>query len=70
MSYLGPLRYLLWIDFFSSSEGFHLSQRKYIQDLLDRDSFTDQQTVETLLWNSRFTFVPWMANLLRILLIR
>jgi hypothetical protein len=31
------------------SEGFFLSQEKYVQDLLDRASLTDHQTAETLM---------------------
>jgi hypothetical protein len=46
MSDLGPLRYFLVIEI-SMSEGFFLSQEKYIQDLLDRASLTDHQTGET-----------------------
>jgi hypothetical protein len=46
MSDLGPLRYFLVIEI-SMSEGFFLSQEKYIQDLLDRASLTDHQTAET-----------------------
>jgi hypothetical protein len=45
MSDLGPLRYFLMIEI----EGFFLSQEKYIQDLLDRASLTDDQTAETLM---------------------
>jgi hypothetical protein len=47
MSDLGPLRYFLGIEISSTSEGFFLSQKKYIQDLLDRASLTDHRTVET-----------------------
>jgi hypothetical protein len=46
MSDIGPLRYFLRIEI-STPEGFFLSQEKYIQDLLDRASLTDHQTVET-----------------------
>jgi hypothetical protein len=38
---LGPFCYFLRIEFFSSSEGFYLSQAKYILDLLDRASLID-----------------------------
>jgi hypothetical protein len=71
MTDFGPLRYFLGIEFSPSSEGFYLSQ-KYIQNLLDCASLIDQRTVENLRlpWNSMFTFVPWMVNLLRILLVR
>jgi hypothetical protein len=47
MSDLGPLRYFLGIEISSISERFFLSQEKYIQNLLDRASLTDHQTVET-----------------------
>jgi hypothetical protein len=36
MSDLGPLRYFLRIEISSTTEGFFLSQEKYIYDLLDR----------------------------------
>jgi hypothetical protein len=41
MSNLGPLRYFLGIEISSTTEGFFLSQEKYIQDLLDCTSLTD-----------------------------
>jgi hypothetical protein len=44
---LGPLRYFLEIEISSTSEGFFLSQEKYIQDLLNRASLTDHRAVET-----------------------
>jgi hypothetical protein len=47
MSDLGPLRYFLEIEISSTTEGFFLSQEKYIHDLLDRASLTDHRTVET-----------------------
>jgi hypothetical protein len=47
MSDLGPLRYFLGIEIFSTPEGFFLSQEKYIQDLLDRASLNDYRTAET-----------------------
>jgi hypothetical protein len=47
MSDLGPLRYFLGIEISSTPKGFFLSQEKYIQDLLDRASFTDHWTAET-----------------------
>jgi hypothetical protein len=47
MSDLGPLRYFLEIEISSTLEGFFLSQEKYIQDLLDRASLTDNRTTET-----------------------
>jgi hypothetical protein len=49
MSNHGPLRYFLRIEISSTPEGFFLSQEKYIQDLLDRASFTDHQTTKTLM---------------------
>jgi hypothetical protein len=49
MSDLGPLWYFLGIEISSMSEGFFLSQEKYIQDLLDRTSLTDHRTAETLM---------------------
>ncbi|WVZ52523.1 LOW QUALITY PROTEIN: hypothetical protein U9M48_003571 [Paspalum notatum var. saurae] len=47
MSDLGPLRYFLGIEIFSTHEGFYLSQEKYIQGLLDRASITDHRIEET-----------------------
>jgi hypothetical protein len=47
MSDLGPLRYFLRFEISSTSEGFFLSQEKYIHDLLDRVSLTDHRTAET-----------------------
>jgi hypothetical protein len=47
MSDLGPLRYFLRIEISSTSEGFFLSQEKYIQDILDRASLTDHRPTET-----------------------
>nr|CCI55335.1 PH01B019A14.4 [Phyllostachys edulis] len=47
MSDLGPLRYFLGVEVISMLEGFYLSQEKYIQDLLDRASLTDQHIAET-----------------------
>lgn len=49
MSDLGPLRYFLGIEVTSTPDGFFMSQEKYIQDLLDHASLTDQRTVETLM---------------------
>jgi hypothetical protein len=46
MSDLSPLRYFLEIEIFTPAR-FFLSQEKYIQDLLDRASLTDHQTVKT-----------------------
>ncbi|CAM8930679.1 unnamed protein product [Rhodiola kirilowii] len=36
MKDLGPLHYFLGIEISSTSEGFFISQEKYIRDLLDR----------------------------------
>jgi hypothetical protein len=47
MSDLDPLRYFLKIEIFSPTEGFFLSQEKYIYDLLDRAYLTNCQTVKT-----------------------
>ena len=48
MSDLGPHRYFFGIEVSSTPQDFYLSQEKYIQDLLDRASLTDQRTVETI----------------------
>jgi len=47
MSDLGPLRYFLGIEISSTSEGFFISQEKYIQDLLSRAALSDDRTVVT-----------------------
>jgi hypothetical protein len=47
ISDLGPLRYFLGIEISFTHEGFFLSQKKYIHDLLNRASLTDHRTVET-----------------------
>uniref|UniRef100_A0ACD5UZD8 Uncharacterized protein n=1 Tax=Avena sativa TaxID=4498 RepID=A0ACD5UZD8_AVESA len=47
MTDLGPLRYFLGIEVFSTSDGFYISKEKYIQDLLARAAFGDERTVET-----------------------
>uniref|UniRef100_A0ACD5WTB9 Uncharacterized protein n=1 Tax=Avena sativa TaxID=4498 RepID=A0ACD5WTB9_AVESA len=47
MTDLGPLRYFLGIDVSSTSDGFYISQEKYIQDLLARAALGDERTVET-----------------------
>jgi hypothetical protein len=44
---LDPLRYFLGIEISFTSEGFFLSQEKYIQDLLDRASLIDHRPAET-----------------------
>ncbi|KAM3366315.1 hypothetical protein ACQJBY_015641 [Aegilops geniculata] len=47
MSDLGPLRYFLGIEVSSTSNGFFISQEKYIQDLLTRATLSDERTAET-----------------------
>ena len=47
MSDLGPLRYFLGIEVSSASDGFYISQEKYIQDLLARAALGDECTAET-----------------------
>jgi hypothetical protein len=47
MTDLGALRYFLGIEVFSTSDGFSISQKKYIQDLLARAALGDERTVET-----------------------
>ena len=40
-------RYFLGIEVSSTSDGFFISQEKYIQDLLARAALTDERIVET-----------------------
>ena len=47
MTDLGPLRYFLGIEISSTSDGFYISQEKYIQDLLARAALGDERTVLT-----------------------
>ncbi|KAK1685428.1 hypothetical protein QYE76_046276 [Lolium multiflorum] len=47
MTDLGPLRYFLGIEVSSTSDGFYISQEKYIQDLLTRAALGDERTIET-----------------------
>jgi hypothetical protein len=47
MSDLGPLSYFLGIEVTSTPDGYYLSQRKYIHDLLDRVGHTDHRSVDT-----------------------
>ncbi|CAM8996792.1 unnamed protein product [Rhodiola kirilowii] len=44
---LGPIWYFLGIKFSSTPEGFFISQEKYIRDLLDQASLSDQRTADT-----------------------
>jgi hypothetical protein len=67
MSSLGPLRYFLGIEVFSTPEGFYLSQLKYIPGLLDRVILLIT-TLLRLPWSSTFVFVPLMMCLFWILL--
>ncbi|XP_051197140.1 uncharacterized mitochondrial protein AtMg00810-like [Lolium perenne] len=47
MTDLGPLHYFLGLEVSSTSDGFYISQEKYIQDLLTRAALGDERTVET-----------------------
>uniref|UniRef100_A0A0A9GAH2 Reverse transcriptase Ty1/copia-type domain-containing protein n=1 Tax=Arundo donax TaxID=35708 RepID=A0A0A9GAH2_ARUDO len=47
MSDLGPLRYFLGIEVTNMSDGYYLSQQKYIQDIMDRSGFIDNRIAET-----------------------
>ncbi|CAM8959832.1 unnamed protein product [Rhodiola kirilowii] len=47
MNDLGHLHYFLGIEVSSTSEGFFISQEKYIRDLLDRACLTDQRIANT-----------------------
>jgi hypothetical protein len=47
MTDLGPHRYFLGIEISSTSNGFYISQKKYIQDLLARAALGDERIVET-----------------------
>ena len=49
MSDLGPLRYFLGIEVKQSTKGYHLSQSKYIHDLIARSCITDNRTAATLM---------------------
>jgi hypothetical protein len=62
MTDLGPLRYFLGIKVSSTSDGFYISQEKYIQDLLARAALGDECTVETPM-SSMFSFVLLMVIL-------
>jgi hypothetical protein len=47
MTDLGLLCYFLGIEISSASDGFSISQEKYIQDLLARAALGDERTIET-----------------------
>jgi hypothetical protein len=47
MSDLGPLSYFLGIEVKQSTKGYHLSQSKYIEDLIARSGITDNRTAAT-----------------------
>jgi hypothetical protein len=47
MTDLGPLRYFPGIEVSTTSDGFYISQEKYIQDLLTRAAIGDERTIET-----------------------
>jgi hypothetical protein len=47
MTDLGPLRYFFGIEVSFTSDGFSISQEKYIQDLLARAALGDERTIET-----------------------
>ena len=48
MSDLGPLSYFLGIEVHSDSDGYYLSQHRYVQDLLARSGMTDTRTAAHL----------------------
>jgi transposase InsO family protein len=47
MKDLGPLNYFLGLEISSSSDGYYLTQAKYIYDLLSRANLTDSKIVDT-----------------------
>jgi hypothetical protein len=47
MKDLGPLNYFLGLEISSSSDGYYLTQTKYISDLLSRANLTDSKIVDT-----------------------
>jgi hypothetical protein len=47
MSDLGPLSYFIGIEVTSTSEGYYLSQQKYLNDLIVRSGLTDNRTAAT-----------------------
>jgi hypothetical protein len=44
---LGPLSYFLGLEVFSSSDGYYLTQAKYIFDLISRAGITNSKIVDT-----------------------
>ena len=56
MKDLGPLSYFLGLEISSSSNGYYLTQAKYISDLLSRAYLTDSKIVDTSIeLNTRLT---------------
>ncbi|XP_038885381.1 uncharacterized mitochondrial protein AtMg00810-like [Benincasa hispida] len=56
MKDLGPLSYFLGLQVSSCSDGYYLSQEKYVSDLLARSGITDSATASTSLdSNARLT---------------
>lgn len=47
MSDLGPLNYFLGIEVASTADGYYISQRRYIEDLLTQLGLTDTRTATT-----------------------
>ena len=53
---LGTLSYFLRLEVTSSSDGYYLSQAKYVSDLLSKAGITDNKTVSTPLeYNAKLT---------------
>jgi myo-inositol-1-phosphate synthase len=48
MKDLGPLSYFLGLEISSSSDGYYLTQAKYISDLLSQASLIDSKIVDKL----------------------
>jgi hypothetical protein len=49
MKDLGPLSYFIGLEISSSSDGYYLTQAKYISDLLSRANLTDSKIVDILI---------------------
>jgi hypothetical protein len=47
MKVLGPLNYFLGLEISSSSDGYYLTQAKYISDLLSQANLTDSKIADT-----------------------